>query len=467
MIAFDPVVPKRARFVALAVLFAINILNFYDRNVAGALAEPMRRDFGLNDTQIGLLGSAFIWIYALIGVPFGRVADRYSRKKLLAVGMLIWGGLTAFAGIATTYAMLMVSRIGVGVGEAVVAPAGTSWIGDLVPASRRARALSLFMLGVPIGGALSYFFSGPIAQAFGPHGWRVGMMAAAAPALLLIPLLLILKEPVRGAAETVHSDAALKNMPINHSPCPLPDGHGSVIAPAGSFWTVLRIPTLWWIIASGALINFNMYAIGTFLPAFLSRIHGLSLARSGITVGIAYAVGGLAGGGLAGVWGDRIIHARKDGRMLSAALIAAIGAPLGYFGIVQGRGSIVLAVVLITLAYGTLNSYYGLVYSSIQDIVAPAFRGTAMSIYFMFMYLGGASFGPLLTGNLSDRLARRAAGAAKMTEAFKAIGLQQAMIVIPVLSLALGIVLYLGSRTIARDMVRRESEAMAAAGIGA
>lgn len=417
------------------MLFAINVLNFYDRNVAGALAEPMRRDFGLNDTQLGLLGSAFIWIYALVGVPFGRVADRYSRKKLLAIGMLIWGGLTAFAGIASTYAMLMVSRIGVGVGEAVVAPAGTSWIGDLVPASRRARALSLFMLGVPIGGALSYFFSGPIAQAFGPHGWRIGMMAAAAPALLLIPLLLVLREPVRGAAETVQS-----------------------AAPAGSFWTVLRIPTLWWIIASGALINFNMYAIGTFLPAFLSRIHGLSLARSGVTVGVAYAVGGIAGGGLAGVWGDRIIHARKDGRMLSAALIAVLGAPLGYFGIVQGRGSVVLAVVLITLAYGTLNSYYGLVYSSIQDIVAPAFRGTAMSIYFMFMYLGGASFGPLLTGNLSDRLARRAAGAGKMTEAFKAIGLQQAMVVIPILSLALGIILYFGSRTIGRDMERREAE---------
>ncbi|MGA2596678.1 MAG: MFS transporter [Bryobacteraceae bacterium] len=429
---------KRARLVALAVLFAINVLNFYDRNVAGALAEPMRRDFGLNDTQIGLLGSAFIWIYAIVGVPFGRVADRYSRKKLLAIGMLIWGGLTAFAGIASTYAMLMVSRIGVGVGEAVVAPAGTSWIGDLVPASRRARALSIFMLGVPIGGALSYFFSGPIAQAFGPHGWRIGMMAAAAPALLLIPLLLILREPVRGAAETVQS-----------------------AAPTGSFWTVLRIPTLWWIIASGALINFNMYAIGTFLPAFLSRIHGLSLARSGVTVGVAYAVGGIAGGGLAGVWGDRIIHARKDGRMLSAALIAALGAPLGYFGIVQGRGSVVLAVVLITLAYGTLNSYYGLVYSSIQDIVAPAFRGTAMSIYFMFMYLGGASFGPLLTGNLSDRLARRAAGAGKMTEAFKAIGLQQAMVVIPILSLALGVILYLGSRTIARDMGRREAEQQA------
>lgn len=433
-----------ARLVALAILFAVNILNFYDRHVAGALAEPMRRDFGLTDTQIGLLGSAFIWIYALIGVPFGRIADRYSRKWLLAAGMLIWGSLTALAGIASSYAMLMVSRIGVGVGEAVVAPAGTSWIGDLVPAVRRSRALALFMLGVPIGGALSYFFSGPIAQAFGPHGWRIGMMAAAAPAALLIPLVLMLREPSRGAAETTPASA-----------------------PSGSVWSVLRIPTLWWIIASGALINFNMYAFGTFLPAFLSRIHGLSLAASGVTVGIAYMVGGIAGGTLAGAWGDRIIKSRKNGRMSSAALIALVGAPLAYYGIVQPRGSVVLAVTLITLSYGTLNSYYGLVYSSIQDIVAPAFRGTAMSVYFMIMYLGGASFGPLLTGRLSDLLAHRAAGQGPVTEAIKAIGLQQAMIVIPILSVGLALVLYLGSRTIVRDMERREALVPAAAGSAA
>ena len=433
---------KSARLVALTVLFAVNLLNFYDRNVAGALAEPMRRDFGLTDTQIGLLSSAFIWIYALVGVPFGRIADRYSRKKLLACGVLIWCSLTAFAGVATNYAMLVISRLGVGVGEAVVAPSGTSWIGDLVPAARRSRALALFMLGVPIGGALSYFFSGPIAQAFGPHGWRIGMMAAAAPALLIIPALLMLREPARGAAETVPREAA-----------------------AGSVWSVLRIPTLWWIIASGALLNFNMYAYGTFLPAFLSRIHGLSLARSGIITGVAYGAGGVLGGTIAGLWGDRIIHHRKNGRMLSAAVIAWVGVPLAYFGIVLPAGSIVPAVVLLTLAIASLNAYYGLVYSSIQDVVPPAFRATAMSVYFMFMYMGGASFGPLLIGNLSDRLAHRAAaaaGAVKLTETFKAIGLQQAMVVIPVLSLALGVVLYFGSRTIVRDMRRRE----AAAGVG-
>jgi len=205
-----------------------------------------------------------------------------------------------------------------------------------------------------------------------------------------------------------------------------------------------------------------MYAYGTFLPAFLSRIHHLSLARSGIVTGIAYGLGGVIGGTLAGAWGDRIIHLRKNGRMLSASVVALLGVPLAYFGILMPLGSVITAVVLITLAIATLNAYYGLVYSSIQDIVAPAFRGTAMSVYFMFMYMGGASFGPLLTGSLSDRLARRAAtaaGSTTLTEGFKAIGLQQAMVIIPILSLALAVVLYLGSRTIVRDMDRRQSSA--------
>ena len=114
---------------------------------------------------------------------------------------------------------------------------------------------------------------------------------------------------------------------------------------------------------------------------------------------------------------------------------------------------------LIAIAYGSLNTYYGLVYSAIQDIVAPSMRGTAMAIYFMAMYLCGASFGPLLTGRLSDLMARRAAdaaGAAQVTEAFKAIGLQQAMFIIPILSLLLAVVLYCGARTIVADMRKRE-----------
>jgi MFS family permease len=416
----------------------INIINFYDRNVGGALAEPMRREFGLSDTQIGQLGTVFTLLYAVIGLPLGWMADTRSRKKLLAAGLVIWGALTGMAAWAVNVPMLVVSRLGLGVGEAAVAPTSTSWIGDLFPAERRAKPLALFMLGVPVGGALSYFFSGPIAQAF---GWRRAMIVAAIPALVLAPIVLLLQEPRRGAAEATVSAATPR------------DSIGQVMG------RLLSIPTFLWIIASGALVNFNLYAIGTFLPAFLGRIHHLNVARAGIATGMVYMLGGVAGGTVGGFWGDSIINrGGAHRRMFVAALAALSAAPFAYFGIRQGLGALTLAVVLLTISYGLLNMYYGLVYASIQDIVAPALRGTAMAVYFLFMYLLGASFGPYLTGKLSDMMARRAAAAAGssvISEAFKAVGLQQAMLVIPVLSVALGLVLWAGSKSMVHDVTRR------------
>src|SRR5215470_1839349 len=190
---------SRIAKTSLALLVLINVVNFYDRNVGGALAEPMRHEFGLNDTQIGWIGTAFTLLYAVIGLPFGRIADTRSRKKLLAGGVAVWGTLTGFAAWATNLPMLILSRLGLGVGEAAVAPTATSWIGDLFPPERRSKALALFMLGVPVGGGLSYIFSGPIAQTF---GWRRAMIVAAIPALLLAPVVLLLREPERGATES-------------------------------------------------------------------------------------------------------------------------------------------------------------------------------------------------------------------------------------------------------------------------
>ncbi|HEY2914758.1 MAG TPA: MFS transporter [Candidatus Angelobacter sp.] len=420
----------------LAVLVAVNMLNFYDRQVAGAVIEPVRKEFHLSDTQIGLLNTISLVLYGLVGLPLGLLADRVSRKKLLAAGIVVWTAFTACARWVNSYFFLMITRLGVGVGEATAAPTATSWIGDLFPAERRSKPLALFMLGVPVGGALSFFFTGPIALKF---GWRAAMIVAAAPAILLVPLLLMLHEPARGAAET-------------HAP-PID---------AGSIWAVLRIPTFWWITLSGALVNFILYSVALFFPALFARIHHMNVARAGVTMGIVYAVGGILGGSCAGIWGDRIAHRNRSGRMKIAAVAALLAVPLSYFGIRQGAGSIALALPLLTIAYGLLNMYYGLVYAAIQDIVAPALRGTSMSIYFLVMYLGGASWGTLIIGRMSDRFALHAAhlaGMDKVTEQFKAIGLQQALLLIPVLAVLLALVLWLGSRTIEKDMEKQQGAA--------
>lgn len=427
--------PVQSKAFALAVLFAVNVLNFYDRQVLGVVAEPIRKEFHLSDTQLGALTTYMTVLYALVGVPLGRVADTRSRKKLLALGIALWSALTAAGGFVASYAMLVLSRLGVAVGEAVCAPTGTSWIGDLVSPGKRGRALAFFMLGVPVGISLSFMISGPVAQAF---GWRRAMILAAGPAVLLVPALLLSKEPKRGAAET-HRYTQSTHKPVR---------------------SLLKIPTMWWIIASGAMVNFNLYVLGTFLPAFLTRFHGLSVAQAGVWAGLGHGISGVIGGLTAGFLGDWAVRRRRDGRMLAAATAALLAAPASFAGILLPPGNAIPAIFLIMVCYGLLNMYYGNVYSSLHDIVIPSLRGTAMSIYFMAMYLLGASFGPVITGRLSDYLAHRAAqaaGSATLTEAAKATGLHQAMYVIPLLSLGLAAVLYAGSVTIARDIQSREA----------
>src|SRR5437764_3408957 len=163
-------VPVRDRAgAALTVLFLVNVLNFYDRMVLGAVLEPLRHEFSLSDTQLGAMVTLFTVIYAVAGLPAGRIADTRSRNWLLAAGIAIWAGLTGLTALAASYSMLLVTRLGVGIGEAVCTPAATSWIGDVAAPERRSRAMAWFMMAVPIGGLLSYAVGGPVAQA---DGWR-------------------------------------------------------------------------------------------------------------------------------------------------------------------------------------------------------------------------------------------------------------------------------------------------------
>lgn len=388
----------------LTVLFLINVLNYYDRQALGAVVEPLRHEFHLSDTQLALIPTLFTIIYAVAGLPLGRLADTGSRKRLLAVGISVWAGLTAVGALAANYAMLLITRLGVGIGEAVCAPAATSWIGDLVPARGRAKALAGFMMAVPVGVMVSLAVTGPAAQAW---GWRIALAIAAVPAVVLIPALLALPEPGR----TGSADRRVSPMVL-----------------AG-------VPALWWIAASGALVNSVLYTFSYFMPAFLTRVHGLSVGQAGLWTGLGSGIAGILGAVLAAVFGA--------GRLRLAAVASLCAAPFAAAAILLPPGSAVAVLCLGMIAYGLLQTYYGLVYSAMHDIVAPELRGTAMSAYLTISYLGGASFGPLLTGRLSDYFARHAGG---VPEAAKAIGLHHAMYIIPVLCVALAAVLWGGAK---------------------
>lgn len=418
---------------ALWVLFGINAMNFYDRQILSAVAEPVRKEWSLSDSTLGLLGTAFTLLYAFVGVPFGRLADTWSRKRLLALGCAFWSVLTAASGLAQNAWQLFVARLGVGVGEASCAPAANALIGDLYPPKQRARALSIFMLGLPVGMFLSFLVSGFVAHAY---GWRAAFYVACLPGLVFAALALGIREPARGLSE------------------------GNVALPrrTGSpYLVLLGIPTFLWIIASGAVHNFNMYAASSFMAAFVARYHGLNLKTAALASSLIFGVSG-AIGLLAGGWAsDRFGGVRYNGRLLLSAIVMVVAAPCVFLALRQPAGAIVPFVVLMGLGLACVYVYYSSVYAAIQDVVEPGLRGTAMAVYFFAMYVLGASFGPVGTGMLSDYFAGRAmtaAGATTMAEPFKATGLHHAMHVVPLLCVALAAVLYGASRTVANDMAR-------------
>ena len=190
---------RRQASFALGVLFAINLLNFYDRQIGGAVNEPVAKEWGLTFAQLGNLAMAFTLIYAIVGVPLGRLADRTSRTRILSGGVAIWSVLTAASGMTWSYSSMFVTRLGVGVGEASCAPAANSLVGDLFPPRQRGRALAIFMLGLPIGIFLSNAVSGWLTQ---KYGWRAAFYVACIPGLLCAALVLFIREPRAAALNT-------------------------------------------------------------------------------------------------------------------------------------------------------------------------------------------------------------------------------------------------------------------------
>ncbi len=428
---------KGQTWFALGVLFSINMMNFYDRLIIGAVGEAIAVDWKLSDSKLGYLGTAFILLYAAVGVPLGRLSDKFNRSRILAIGVTAWSILTALSGFAQHFWQMVVLRLTVGVGEASCAPAANSLIGDLFPAVTRARAMSIFMLGLPIGNAAALLISGIVTQ---QYGWQSAFFVALGPGLLCAVGAFMLTEPKRGRTE-VHDIGAQKR-------------HGS------PYLLVLSIPTMRWIIASGALHNFNMYAIGGFLKPLVMRVHHLTEAEGGYVTMAVYGLAGVPGMSLGGMLGDAILHRRRNGRMLLAAVAITFSAPLMYFALEMPPGEWLVFSLLFGLGCMMMYVYYATVYSTIQDVIEPSLRATAMAIYFAAMYVFGGALGPTVIGQTSDYFAQQkvAAEAADWSTLdaagklpYRAHGLNSALFMLPLVSLALAGTLFAGARTVSAD----------------
>lgn len=374
----------------LLVLLLICTLNFIDRAVLSAVVEPIKQELGLTDFQVGLLqGLSFALLYSMLGVPVGRLAERYSRLVIIAVSVAVFSLATLMCGFAGTFLVLFACRVGVGVGEAGFMSPTASLVSDHYPATRRASALSIIMLGSPLGYLIGAIAGGWIAQ---HHGWRIAFVAMGVPGLIMALVVLVaLIEPVRGLAE---------GTPVTHD---APPSMGQ------AFRALFAKPAYRHILMAGALCTFGMTAIGQFSFLFYLRSHGLTLSQAGMAAGTTAALSLTIGtllGGFGVDWANRY-----DPRW--NAWGPAIGVFVGALCYCAGFlcENLVASLAGVTVGGLALFLYYTPTYAMAQNMAPPRMRATAVAIYAMTFGLIGAGLGPTFLGLASDRFAQASFGA--------------------------------------------------------
>lgn len=424
----------------LGLLFVGNLLNFYDRALPSVVLEPIKDEFGLDDTQVGVLASAFVLVAALAGIPLGRLADRVPRTAVAGWGLFLWSAFTAAGGLLTSFWGFFATRVGVGVGESSYAPATGSLLSDLYPSERRSRAHSLFMLGFPIGTLLAFFTAGGLAVAF--DSWRAPFLIAAVPGFVVAFLVLRIREPERGAADPTRPDALTTR------------GNGKQ-----SFRSLLKVRSMYGMLLAFAGYNFAAYAIGTFLTPVLQRYYGLSLVSAGLIGGVVVGLTGLFGLLAGGRVLDRAARKSPAARARVAAFSLAGAAVFSLAGLAAGQGALWRLVVFLSLGYLLGIVYLAAAVPVVSDVIRPEQRSGALGLMFATGYLLGGAGGPIFVGVLSDSLA---ASSASDTEA-SAQGLQAAMMITVPLAFAVAAVgMLLAARFVQADrdtMLSRETTA--------
>lgn len=415
----------------LVVLALANFMNFYDRTVPAIVIEPIKAEFGLSDLQIGILSGAFTVVYAIAGIVLGRMADRGSRRKVMALGLVVWSLFTAASGGAWSFASLLLFRIGVGIGEASYAPAANAMIFDAFPAQRRSRAVAVFQLGIPAGLLAAFVSVGWIVEATG--SWRVPFLVAAVPGLVLALVMLTLPEPQRGEAD-----------PGTDRPT-----FDSIDRPIR---TLLRIPTLRWLILAGIGIQVPTYAVATFLVPMLQRYFGLGIGPASLSAGLILGVTGIFGLVLGGIAADRASRRSLRARLCVGTAGLAMAAPFTLAALLVPHTAATAFVALFATGWFFQYLFGTAALPAIADVVPPAMRATAVAVYFAAFYLLGGAFGPVIAGSLSDVFASRATDAAVSAEA---TGLHTAMLcVVPAFLLLGALAAYAASRTVGSDHAR-------------
>lgn len=367
----------------LFLVLMVYIIHHIDRNILLLLLEPIRKEFALSDSNLGLLsGIAYALPYAVAGVPLGWLADRVVRTRLIAILVIIWSGFTAAAGLARSFAWLLVTRAAIGAAESGAPSSIVSIISDTYPPKSRAGAMSIWFMGPFIGLLLGSMLGGLAAKAF---GWRGALFIAAIPGITVALLILLtLREPQRGTLDPEIS----RTKPA----VPVSEVIAFVFRHVPVRDTILGIVT-----ASVVSIG-----VGSWIPVVLMRVHGLPVARAGLITALAAGLPGALGSIAAGWISTK--YARDNNRRLLrfCALAVGVAAPLGALG--AWSNSLPLAVLGFTLWAFANTMYIGPGHSLYVGSVAPRLRGTLSALVIVTCNLIGAGLGPQLVGSVSDLL---------------------------------------------------------------
>ena len=369
------------RFVLL-MLTIVYALNFIDRQILVILQEPIKAEMGLSDAQLGLLsGFAFAVIYVTAGIPIAYWADRGNRRNIVSLALAVWSGMTAVSGLVQNYSQLLLARIGVGLGEAGGSPPAHSMISDYYPPEQRGTALSIYSTGIYAGILLGFLFGGVIAEAF---GWRTAFMVVGIPGVVFaIILRFTVREPHRG-----RWDAA---------------GMSAVKPGLKETMEVLRDrPSFWYLALGAAFISYVAYGNGNFLPSFLIRNHGLSLAEVGTVLALVSGLSGAIGTFLGGYLSDRFGSSDKRWYLWIPMLGIALAYVPYLYMLLTANTTAGLAVLFVALVLKTL--YLGPCIAIAHTLVPAGMRALTSAVLFFVLNMIGLGLGPFLTGLTSDLL---------------------------------------------------------------
>lgn len=363
-------------------LFIVSFFNYLDRFVLSVLLPSIKTDLSLSDTELGIIGFAFTLSYVILGIPFARLADRYSRKLIVSASLAIWSAMTAASGLANNFIQLAMARILVGVGEAGATPPSHSLISDYFPPEKRAKALSIFGLGAPIGIMVAFVLAGWLVE---DYGWRLTFISLGIPGLLFALILyLFLQEPTRGG--TVEPELAAKVE--------------EPLAFIDSVKIILASPTFRHVAVGTGFYTVLYYGIMQWLPSYFIRSFNVSLADLGLWLAVSLGLSQLIGMLMAGWTTDFL--AQRDSRWHCWIPALAMGIATPLFAIVFAADSSALSAVILFPAF-LISIFQGpATFATVQRVADIRVRASAVAIFLLITNIIGGGFGNLLTGWLSD-----------------------------------------------------------------